>query len=752
MNRGISPLRSPKPDTAAAILEAVAAGAVGFVATRHAVAAPIFALATVREPCRTSVRALTDLTAPTQRFALAALCVALLGAPLSNTAAAAAVAVAAGVLCRLIASVHSRRSVLKLGGEPVVLVGEEADVSRVGQLLARHPEHGMRPVATATPGGGPVTVLPSGTVGDLPDLLVRYRGPHVLLASPSMGPQLEAVLGRSRPGGTRISVVPPAAELLTTDFEVIDVRGLPLLTLGPRRTPQGPLWWAKRAIDYAATGVGLLFLAPVLALIALAIKLDSSGPVFFRQTRIGRDGQPFRMWKFRSMVRDAEARQNELTDLSEATFPFFKMEADPRVTRVGRVLRKYCLDELPQLFNVLAGDMSLVGPRPCLASEVAARPEMFDWRLDFLPGITGPWQVAGRSWLPADEGMRMDLAYIEHWSPAYDLRLVLQTFVVAIRGTRKPSVVAPSDRVSLDRNRYLRMVNGDDLLPSEHPSEVSVVIVTHESAADIDGCLESLECLTVPHEIIVVDNASNDGTTEVVRSKHPNVRLITKKERHGFATNSNIGAVAANGSTLLFLNPDVRVHPGAVERLLSALRADPSAGAVGARLLYPDGTPQPSARRFPRVWPTVVRRTPLRWILRSSAAERQHLRLDEPVTGNAPVLVDWMLGAALALPADLFGEMGGFDDGYRLYCEDIDLCWRVHAVGRRVMYVPGAEMVHALGETTRHRFLTRLTWWHFRSMARYVRLHGLRRPPALASQPAPARNLGSPHLVEVPAV
>lgn len=749
MKPGKAPISFPKSYTTAGILEAVAAGAAGFVTTRHAVAAPIFALATIRSQSRMAVRAGMDLTVVAPRFALAALCAALLGAPLPPTVVGGAVAALASVVWRLVHEGYSRRSVCKLGGEPVVVVGEEDDVRRLGQLLARHPEHGMRPVATVTPGGRHVTVLPAGPMGDLPSLMATHRASHVLLASPALGCQLEAALGRSRPTDIRISVIPPAAELLTTGFDVVDLRGLPVLTLRPRRYPAGPAWWTKRAIDYAATGVGLLVLAPVLVLISLAIKLESPGPVFFRQTRIGREGRPFRMWKFRSMVRDAEGRQAELLDLSEATFPFFKMEADPRVTRVGRILRKYCLDELPQLFNVLAGDMSLVGPRPCLTHELAARPDMFEWRLDFLPGLTGPWQVAGRSWLPADEGMRMDLAYLEHWSPAYDLRLILQTLAVAIRGTRKPSPVTPGERASLDRNRYLPLVRGDDLLPADHPSEISIIIVSHESADDIHDCLESLAGLTVPHEIIVVDNASKDNTAELIFSKHPNVRLIRKKSRHGFATNSNIGAVAANGSTLLFLNPDVRVRPGAVERLLGALENDPSAGVVGARLLYPDGTLQPSARRFPRVWPTLIRRTPLRWVLRSSRAERQHLHLDEPLTGDEPVSVDWMLGAALAIPARLFAELGGFDDGYRLYCEDIDLCWRVQARGRQAVYVPGAEMVHALGETTRHRFLTRLTWWHFRSMIRFVRLHGIGRPPVVARPPVPAQQVYQPELLDV---
>jgi lipopolysaccharide/colanic/teichoic acid biosynthesis glycosyltransferase/GT2 family glycosyltransferase len=525
---------------------------------------------------------------------------------------------------------------------------------------------------------------------------------------------------------------------MTTGAEVFDLRGLPLLTLAPRRAPAGPAWVAKRVLDYVAAGVGLLVLSPLLLLIAVLVKLDSRGPVFFRQKRVGRNGRPFEMWKFRSMVADAESRLGELQALNEATGPFFKMERDPRVTRVGRVLRLFCLDELPQLVNVLTGDMSLVGPRPCLATELAAQPELFDWRLPMLPGLTGLWQLAGRSWLPVEEGLRMDLAYLEHWSIWLDLQVILRTIVLAAGGAWRPSPVGIVDGPSLDRSRYLPLVDHDDLARAV-ACDVSIIVVAHESADQIARCLESTRLISdrVSYEVIVVDNDSRDGTADLVAAEFPDVRLLRKRGRHGFATNCNIGAVAAAGRRLLFLNPDAGLTPGSVEALAGHLDVSPEVGAVGPQLVYPDGMPQPSARRFPSVPATVIRRTPLRWALRHSAAERRHLMLDNPYGPSSSTDVDWLLGAALMVRTSVYHELSGMDDGFRLYCEDIDLCWRVHADGWRVALLPSATVVHDLSELTRRRFLTRATLWHFRSMARFVRLHGLGRPRTAVRQPVP---------------
>jgi exopolysaccharide biosynthesis polyprenyl glycosylphosphotransferase len=184
---------------------------------------------------------------------------------------------------------------------------------------------------------------------------------------------------------------------------------------------------AKRATDLVLSGLGLLLLTPLLAAVALAIALTSPGPVIFRQERVGLGGRPFVLRKFRTMVAGADGMLGELADRNEADGPLFKLRQDPRVTPLGRWLRRYSIDELPQLLNVLRGEMSLVGPRPPLASEVA---RYEDWQLDRLevrPGLTGLWQTSGRSELSFDEYVRLDLFYVENWSLAYDLYLLAKT-------------------------------------------------------------------------------------------------------------------------------------------------------------------------------------------------------------------------------------------------------------------------------------------------------------------------------------
>jgi exopolysaccharide biosynthesis polyprenyl glycosylphosphotransferase len=193
---------------------------------------------------------------------------------------------------------------------------------------------------------------------------------------------------------------------------------------------------AKRACDVLVAGLGLLLLAPLLIAVALAIKLSSRGPVVFRQERTGLRGRPFTLLKFRTMVAGADQLLESLRERNEADGPLFKLRHDPRVTRVGRFLRRYSIDELPQLVNVLKGEMSLVGPRPPLASEVALYEEWQLDRLEVRPGITGLWQVSGRSELSFEDYIRLDLFYVENWSIAYDLFILSKTIplLVSARG------------------------------------------------------------------------------------------------------------------------------------------------------------------------------------------------------------------------------------------------------------------------------------------------------------------------------
>jgi lipopolysaccharide/colanic/teichoic acid biosynthesis glycosyltransferase len=188
-----------------------------------------------------------------------------------------------------------------------------------------------------------------------------------------------------------------------------------------------PMSRLKRAVDIFGASLGILTLLPLLPFIALAIKLTSRGPVFFTQWRSGRGGRPFRMWKFRTMVADAEARKAELMALNEQDGPAFKIKRDPRITTVGRFLRMTSIDELPQLWNVLKGEMSLVGPRPLPCGEADKCSPWQRRRLDVTPGLTCIWQVKGRSVVSFDDWVRMDLQYIDGQSVGEDLKLILMT-------------------------------------------------------------------------------------------------------------------------------------------------------------------------------------------------------------------------------------------------------------------------------------------------------------------------------------
>jgi exopolysaccharide biosynthesis polyprenyl glycosylphosphotransferase len=183
----------------------------------------------------------------------------------------------------------------------------------------------------------------------------------------------------------------------------------------------------KRALDVAISAVALLLLSPALLMIATAVRLDSKGPVIFRQVRLGLGGRPFEILKFRTMVHDAESRLEELRSFNESDGPLFKIKRDPRITTVGRVLRRWSLDELLQFVNVLRGDMSLVGPRPPLPREVARYEPRHLVRLRGKPGITGLWQVSGRSDLSFDDMVRLDRQYLENWSIGMDMQIIART-------------------------------------------------------------------------------------------------------------------------------------------------------------------------------------------------------------------------------------------------------------------------------------------------------------------------------------
>lgn len=272
-----------------------------------------------------------------------------------------------------------------------------------------------------------------GSVDDLAGVIESKQVDVVYAALPStVQHKLAPVIERCRRQEVQFRVVPDLLEAQFGRMDIHPVAGIPLVAL---REPEitGFRYLQKRALDLAVSLVGLVLTAPLWALIGLAIRLDSPGPVLFRQTRIGRNGQSFRVFKFRSMVQDAEARKRELFE-DERHPLLFKAPNDERRTRVGRLLRRLSIDELPQLLNVLLGHMSLVGPRAQVPDEVAQYDTWARHRLRVLPGLTGLWQVSGRSDLGFDEMVMLDTFYVSNWSLGLDLRILLQTIPTVLSG------------------------------------------------------------------------------------------------------------------------------------------------------------------------------------------------------------------------------------------------------------------------------------------------------------------------------
>jgi exopolysaccharide biosynthesis polyprenyl glycosylphosphotransferase len=226
--------------------------------------------------------------------------------------------------------------------------------------------------------------------------------------------------------GVRVSVLPRLLEVVGSSVEFDDLHGVTVM--GVRRFDLTRSSAAlKRAFDLLGASLGVLAVAPLLILIAVAIKLDSRGPVFFRQLRVGRHGQRFFMLKFRTMVPDAEALKDGLRDRNEAQEGLFKIAEDPRVTRVGRLLRRSALDELPQLLNIVRGEMSLVGPRPLVIDEDQRVEGWHRRRLELMPGMTGPWQILGPARVPLREMVAIDYLYVANWSLWTDIKIILRT-------------------------------------------------------------------------------------------------------------------------------------------------------------------------------------------------------------------------------------------------------------------------------------------------------------------------------------
>ncbi|HEX8859547.1 MAG TPA: sugar transferase [Actinomycetes bacterium] len=317
-----------------------------------------------------------------------------------------------------------------------LIVGTNQEAEHLADLLTSS-KLGFRPLGfvrtSADPASGEsLPVL--GSIGELRELIRETGANCVFVAATAVeAADLKHALKARRLDGIEIRVTANVpAMLATTRVTPRSVGGLMTLSINAVRLTRAQAF-AKRTFDVVVSSVGLLLTWPLLLAVAIAIKLDGhGGPVLFRQQRVGRHRELFTLLKFRTMVPGAEDRLAELVSRNEADGPLFKLRNDPRITHVGRFLRRYSLDELPQLFNVLKGEMSLVGPRPPLPTEVALYE---DWQLDRLevrPGITGLWQVSGRSELSFDEYVRLDLFYIENWSMLYDLFVVAKTIPILL--------------------------------------------------------------------------------------------------------------------------------------------------------------------------------------------------------------------------------------------------------------------------------------------------------------------------------
>jgi exopolysaccharide biosynthesis polyprenyl glycosylphosphotransferase len=273
-----------------------------------------------------------------------------------------------------------------------------------------------------------------GSTANIPRLVKELVVDEAIITLPWMyHRKIVSIIAQCEREQVRVRIVPDMFQMTLSHLDVEDLGGIPMIGVREISISRGQMLY-KRVLDVVISSLGLILLLPVFALIAVLIRLDSPGPAFFTQIRVGKGEKLFACYKFRSMRRGADAEKDDLLAFNEADGPIFKIRDDPRITRVGRVLRRTSLDELPQLFNVLRGHMSVVGPRPAPPAEVQRYQVWHKRRLEVAPGMTGLWQVSGRSELSFDEMVLLDLYYIENWSPVLDLQIMLRTFPKMITG------------------------------------------------------------------------------------------------------------------------------------------------------------------------------------------------------------------------------------------------------------------------------------------------------------------------------
>jgi exopolysaccharide biosynthesis polyprenyl glycosylphosphotransferase len=315
----------------------------------------------------------------------------------------------------------------------VLAVGSATAVRDLAEVLGREPKLGYDLVACTLPEGVTDDSLPAPQVGSVVDISTTCRklGIDTVMVTGSTDLTLREVAWDLEGKDVELVLVPNLAEVSAPRVRMRPLVGLPFLHVEePRAVRAGSR--AKRIFDFVGAVTALLLLAPVMVVVAALIKLDDGGPVFYRQARVGLNGAIFGVWKFRSMGVDADLIAAKLRAEVGHEGALFKMKDDPRVTRIGRFIRRYSLDELPQLFNVLSGTMSLVGPRPSLPWEADTYTDIARRRLHVRPGMTGLWQVSGRSRLAFDEALRLDLYYRDNWSMAFDLAIMCKTVKAVI--------------------------------------------------------------------------------------------------------------------------------------------------------------------------------------------------------------------------------------------------------------------------------------------------------------------------------
>jgi exopolysaccharide biosynthesis polyprenyl glycosylphosphotransferase len=317
----------------------------------------------------------------------------------------------------------------RMGRERTLLIGTGTAIDPILGKIRTHPEYGLEPVGRlAVEGNGRAgSALPVlGTFADFEIVAAEHRIERIIVSHTGLAESaLLELLRLAKPLGLKVSVLPQMFDVMGPSVEVDDVQGVTILGINPPILSRSSLA-LKRAMDLAGACLLLVVLAPLFAVIAIAIKLDSRGPVLYRQRRVGKADKPFDLLKFRTMAVGADALVGELMGQSQEEH-WLKLDSDPRITRIGRLLRSTSLDELPQLVNVVKGDMSLVGPRPLIVVEDSRIGGWGRSRLDLMPGITGSWQVLGRTNIPFEEMVKLDYLYVTNWSLWRDMRLMLKT-------------------------------------------------------------------------------------------------------------------------------------------------------------------------------------------------------------------------------------------------------------------------------------------------------------------------------------